>query len=491
MTLRIRLVLIFTLASALVFVMGAILVVTQYNYAISQVDQRLASYEKQASKVVKYVDAGGVLPTGDSEPETSGTQSPKAKTQGKELDSGPAVVDMSKVPLVPDVFIGYLVPEADLKIYAFQTNVGDTPLLRDIPVVSGTQAAFVTADSATSVGSPGTMRVALIPQGKSILVLAVSLSPEIDASTQLATNSLISWAAISIALFVAYLWVSRLGLTPIRRVTQVARLINSGDKSQRVPDFPAKTEAQELGEAVNDLLDENQRAEENLRQFVSDAAHELRTPLTAIAGYSTLFKRGQIRDKSAVEDAMYRINEESMRMTRLVNDLLQLSILDQAQSLAKEDLDIVPLIDAVLGDMRVIDSERTYMRSGSETAIAPLDKDLVAQLLVILLTNAHDHSPARSNILVNVDTSHGVKFAVTSSGAGIPEDQQERVFERFARVDQSRQRVAGRGAGLGLAIARAIVERLGGTIGISSVPSERDSENTFLNTVWCRFPLAD
>lgn len=517
MTLRSRLILIFSLASLLVLAMGAVLVASQYTFAVGQVDRQISSVEKQAVKVVKYVDAGGVLPTADdgSSSQSSGgntsqpTATPSAssdvipaptKTKGKNSgaqktpgqnkgknkgqDSGqnnsssqsitkqqtqtPIVnaKEATKPPLVPDVFVGIQLSPTEITPYAYQVDSTQRPASIEAEAPTPQNPRFLTVATADSSGQTGTMRVGLFIQEQKILVVGISLDGVTAGSIQLATNAFIAWLIITAALFIAYLWVNRLGLRPIRKITDVAQLINEGDKTQRAPEFPSKTEAQDLGIAVNELLDENQRVENKLRQFVSDAAHELRTPLTAITGYSSLYAKGSLTTKADISDAMRRINDESSRMTRLVNDLLLLTTIDQKAEPATSAVDVIPLIEDVLSDMRVIDSQRDFVLSGAEKAPALVSSDLFTQLLVILLTNAQEHGPANTPINVSVATDQNVRVSVRDEGPGIPVAQQARIFERFARVNDSR--VTGKGTGLGLAIAKAIVEKIGGSIRVTS-----------------------
>ena len=522
MTLRSRLILIFSIASLLVLGMGAILVVTQYTFAVGQVDEQIVAVQKQAAKVVKFVDAGGSLPVADDvvapTPQGTTTTSPTAtaaevvpnptplktkgkksggqKTPGQKKNTGQQkqqqspqqpVEDTSKVPLVPNAFVGMLAGSGEVTAYSFELGSSLLPDAITGATSPGQTPKFLTVAAHDKGQHFENMRIGLFKQDQSVLVVGISLAGVTAATVQLATNAFIAWLIITTVLLVAYLWVNRLGVRPIRKVTDVAQLINEGDKNQRVPVFPAKTEAQALGETVNDLLDENQRVENKLRQFVSDAAHELRTPLTAITGYSALYGKGKLASETEVSDAMRRINEESSRMARLVNDLLTLTTIDQEAMKSVETVDVVPLVDDVLNDMRVIDSDRDFLRTGDSSAHAAVDTDLFTQLLVILLTNAQDHGPEGTPITVHVAGNGVVRIGVRDEGPGIPRDQQDRIFERFARVEDSRKRVAGRGTGLGLAIAKAISIRLGGTVGVTSQSAHEG--RTFTN-FWFEIPSA-
>src|SRR5262249_29144911 len=152
--------------------------------------------------------------------------------------------------------------------------------------------------------------------------------------------------------------------------------IAAGDLSQRVPEGSARTEAGELGLALNTMLGEIEEAfaqrtesEDRLRRFVADASHELRTPVTTIRGYAELYRSGGLNDPEQLSQAMRRTEQESIRMGGLVEDLLLLARLDQGRALQSSSVDLgVLAIDAV-GDARVVDNERPVRASVAEGVI--------------------------------------------------------------------------------------------------------------------------
>ncbi len=480
MTLKSRLVLILTLIAAIVFFVDVAIVFSQYSFSISRLDQNLMSFEKQASKIVKFVDAGGTLP------ERASNQSPTQNPSRLKDSIVTSAEDITKVPVIPGAYVGMIRGQDSLMSYSFETDAGEIPDLARVSE-STRSVTYATVNRASGSGGLDLMRVVLIPQGKNTLVIGNSIGPVIAASIQLSVSAAVGWLIVLAALALAYLWVMKLGLAPIRRVADVARKINAGDKSQRVPSFPEKTEAHQLGQAVNDLLNQNEHVEEKLRQFVSDSAHELRTPLTTISGYSALFEKGQLRSSRAVTDAMRRIREESARMTRLVNDLLTLATVDSEDYVVSDVVDVVPVVGSVINDFRIIDAERSYQLRGSEHAFATISTDRFAQLLVILLTNARDHSPRGSHVSVSVENGDVVHVRVSNPGQLIDPERLQHLFDRFVRAESFRTTTPIQGTGLGLSIAKAIVQSVGGDIGMTS---EGESAETAVTTVWCNLPAS-
>lgn len=233
-----------------------------------------------------------------------------------------------------------------------------------------------------------------------------------------------------------------------------------------------------LGAAFNVMLDRIQQAfaaqqrsleaseasETRLRRFVADASHELRTPLTSVRGYAELYRAGGLSEQEALDKAMDRIETESRRMGRLVEDLLLLARLDQGRALREEPVDVSVLVRDAIGDLRTLESGRTI-----EAIIAPGmhvlgDEDRLRQVTGNLIANVLVHTPPTTPVEVAVDASDGVvRIRLVDHGPGILVADAEHVFDRFYRADPARARERG-GSGLGLAIAAAIVEAHGGTI---------------------------
>jgi signal transduction histidine kinase len=251
------------------------------------------------------------------------------------------------------------------------------------------------------------------------------------------------------------------------------------------------SETAALGSAFNEMADELQRrAGERDRldrmkdEFVLTASHELRSPLTSVQGFAELLmlEREQLTPKQA--DTVEIILENTRHLVRLLNDLLDLARSDAGRLTIKP----VPTDAGAL----IADAVRT-MRGQTESAEQTLSEDVEAglprlavdpnrirQVLVNLLSNAHEYCPRRASIQAaarRVGTD--VEISVTDDGPGIPHEQLEHIFERFTRGEAGlTQRVGG--TGLGLAISKSLVELHGGTIGADSVPGEGSTFSVLL-----------
>jgi two-component system OmpR family sensor kinase len=296
-------------------------------------------------------------------------------------------------------------------------------------------------------------------------------------------RTLIAAFAVLVAFSSAVIWWTlRLGVSPIRRVAEVARHVKAGDTTQRVESFPHGTEAQELGEAFNTLVDANLASEERLRRFVADASHELRTPLATLSGYTSLYASGGLSDEVAVADAMGRMRHEAGRMQLLVDDLMLLTQFDQRPELNLAPVDLVPLVAGLVSDMRVVQPDRVITFEGPTSLNCVADSMRITQVVAAFTSNAMRHTA--SHVPVDVHISSDVswaRIAVSDRGLGIAADDLSHVFERFYRVDPGRTRAAG-GSGLGLAIAAAIASAHGGRIGAESMVGVG-------STFWLELPM--
>jgi two-component system OmpR family sensor kinase len=289
----------------------------------------------------------------------------------------------------------------------------------------------------------------------------------------------------------------RVSLRPLRAVagtaTRVANQpLDRGEVTitERVPSSEAdpRTETGMVGAALNTLLDHvndslasRQKNEERMRRFVADASHELRTPLASIRGYSELSLRDRELPETA-QTALERIQAQSLRMTRLVEDLLLLARLDEGQELVHGTVDLTQLALEGLTDARPTAPEHHWNIDVPEEPVVMLgDAGRLHQVVANLLANARTHTPAGTSITLSVaEESDEAVIRVHDDGPGIDPEVRDELFARFARGDSSRARQTG-GTGLGLAIVKAIVEGHHGTISVVSEPGD--------TTFTVRFPL--
>jgi two-component system, OmpR family, sensor kinase len=307
--------------------------------------------------------------------------------------------------------------------------------------------------------------------GEGTVVVAAPLT-EVNATKRLL---LLIGGAVSgfvlVAIGIAAYWLTRRELRPLERMAQTSRAIAAGDLSQRVePDDP-RTEVGQLGEALNAMLAEIERAfadrvaaEGRLRRFVADASHELRTPVTSIRGYAEMFRRGARERPADLANVMRRIEQEGERMGELVEELLLLARLDQGLPLEREPVDLSAVVDAAVDAGRAADPERPIEVDAQRPLLVLGSDTRLRQVVDNLLGNARVHTPAGTPIHVRLATEDKqVVLEVADEGPGVPAEEADRIFERFYRTDRSRTRSKG-GAGLGLAIVRSLVEAHTGAV---------------------------
>ena len=275
-------------------------------------------------------------------------------------------------------------------------------------------------------------------------------------------------------------------LRPLREVERTAKLVASGDLSQRLIERPGKTEIARLNRSLNTMLDslEDSVSSRNktlgqMRRFVADASHELRTPLVSVRGYAELYRKGALKKKSEVQEAMLRIESEAIRMSSLVESLLTLARLDENQQLDAKKVDMIELIQSVIKSGSSTDKKLSYSvltLSGAklpkdEKIFAEINESQIRQVLVNLVENAKRFSSPKSSIEIGVGqkTEDEVVIEVIDHGEGIPKQLRDKVFERFYRADNSRNRETG-GTGLGLAIVKEIVLLHKGRIEVRDTP---------------------
>jgi two-component system OmpR family sensor kinase len=223
-------------------------------------------------------------------------------------------------------------------------------------------------------------------------------------------------------------------------------------------------------ESQQRALNDKERTERQLRQFVADASHELRTPLTTLRGYTDLYRAGGLDEDAALEQAMMRINTESRRMAELVEDMLLLARLDQGRPLASERVSMSELVEDAVNDARAVEPDRqvnAHIDGGMDVLG---DADRLRQVVGNLFTNVRVHTPPSTPIDVNLSAHDGrCRLAVSDHGPGVDPAHVAHIFDRFYRADQGRSRDRG-GSGLGLSIAASVAEAHGGAIAYSETP---------------------
>ncbi|WP_055701158.1 sensor histidine kinase [Streptomyces silaceus] len=334
------------------------------------------------------------------------------------------------------------------------------------------------------LSSLGTYRVTAV-QGddQDSLITGLPLRPVEETVHRLeAVEAVVFGTALLVTGVAGALWV-RVSLHPLHRVTaraaEVAGLpLASGEIAMPapLPDTDPRTEVGRVGTALNDMLGHVEKAltsrqasEQRLRHFAADASHELRTPVANIRGHAELALRHHGPVPAEVRRALERVQGESQRMSRLVDDLLLLVRLDAGRPLAHEAVDLTLLILDATDDARAAGPGHHWLLDLPEEPVTVTgDSHRLQQAIGNLLANARTHTPPGTDVSITLTThGSGVHVSVSDNGPGIPDEIRPEVFGRFVRADHARSRTNG-STGLGLAIVHAVITAHGGTATVTS-----------------------
>jgi heavy metal sensor kinase len=278
---------------------------------------------------------------------------------------------------------------------------------------------------------------------------------------------------LAMLLAVAGGWlVARRSLAPVAVMAGRAREISASSLSQRLPVVNPHDELGSLATVFNATLQRLESSFSELRRFAADASHELRTPLTALRAEGEVALRTN-RDSEQLRQSIGAMLEEAQRLQDLVESLLTLARAEaEKQPLGRATVDLGGLTKEVVESLRILADEKkqplTVETDGNLSLAA--DATLLRHALLNLVHNAIRYTPTGGRIAIRCSRrDQDAVIEVTDTGEGIAPEHQAKVFERFYRVDKTRSRAEG-GAGLGLAIARAAIERHGGRIELESTP---------------------
>lgn len=282
-------------------------------------------------------------------------------------------------------------------------------------------------------------------------------------------------------------WLSRAALAPIEQVVKTAQsIVGAEDLGQRVPVPTSHDELQHLTIIINELLGRLEKLFSTQGRFIADVSHELRTPLAAMQGNLEVLSRGAHRDPILLGESLTDMRRETIRLIRMVNDLLILVRSDSGIQLRHEPVELDTLLLEVHRDLRALASD-IHLRIGAEDqVIVHGDRDRIKQALLNLGVNALQHTPADGCVTLSLEQRDGFAcLAVADSGVGIAEEDLPHIFDRFYRADRARSRHAG-GAGLGLAIVKWIAEAHNGHVTVASIMGQG---STF--ALWFPLPQAN
>ena len=314
-------------------------------------------------------------------------------------------------------------------------------------------------------------RIPLYEDGKVIAMMEVNrILDELDDYLQIliAALSVTSGGAILFAIFGTYWFTSRL-TEPISQMVTTMREIDRSGKLRKIElgEREESAELQQLIRAFNQMIDRLDRTYERQKFFVADASHELKTPLTVISSYANILKRWGANDESVRTEAIDAIARETIRLQTLTKSMLTLAEAEQEDWLSLDTFDVIPVVDEIATMMETTFQRSIRVKALSHNVKMVGDRDKIQQLLVILIDNALKYS--KDTIDISVSQNKGiVRIEVKDKGIGIPENEIPHLFERFYRVDGARARTTG-GVGLGLAIAKRIIDLHEGKVEVFSL----------------------
>jgi two-component system OmpR family sensor kinase len=393
-------------------------------------------------------------------------------------DQVPGNTPLGRVPTTTNISVidarGTLIAQLGGEENKIRLNAADISSLNINKVISLDGRPFTILDS-----HDNQFRAIALPFASgygSILVSTPLDSVEHTRHKLTALLILISFMILFLIALTAY-FIIKWSFRPLMEIEQTASSIADGDLSARLDEDDSNTEVGNLKRSLNTMLTQietsfklKSESESRLRQFVADASHELRTPLTAIRGFSELIRQGAVKGEEKTKEVVERIENESLRMGSMVEDLLMLARLDQNPILNADPVDLNKLVAEAGESARVSGPNHPLTIELPSHEVYWLgDENRIHQCVANLLANARTHTPANTPITLSlIELENEIQIKIADQGPGLSEEDQNRIFERFYRADPSRTRQSGEGSGLGLAIVSAIMEASGGKISVES-----------------------
>jgi signal transduction histidine kinase len=284
-----------------------------------------------------------------------------------------------------------------------------------------------------------------------------------EIADAITTGVVVAGVILAAAALVGWMVAGRI-LRPVREVTETARAITETDLSGRIA-VEGNDEIAELARTFNAMVDRLESAFATQQAFIDDAGHELRTPITIVRGHLELLGD----DPDERREAVALVTDELDRMTRIVDDLLLLAKLEHPSFLRPEAVDVEPFTAELFAKAATLDTSRRWRLAESATTTLVADPQRLTQAVMNLARNAVEHTDTDATVTLGSASIDGeVRFWVTDTGPGIAPEDQAAIFERFARGGDRRRRSDG--AGLGLAIVRAVAQAHGGRVLLDSQP---------------------
>jgi len=448
LTLRSRLTLIYTAVFGVLLVATGVVSYQVLAYQLdADVTANLAELTTGLHGYLRFVDAAPTVAFDPSDPAQAAF-----------------VEEATRYFQVFDAVSGQLLVQSDaIKPLGLEFSPPEVRQLRDVRL---------THDLHTDYGRLRLSNSVVPANGRSYLLqVGVSLEP-MDRALERFLFLLLAGVPLGlVATFVIGRWMARFALTPLARLAESARAISIDDLGRRVPVRGAKDELDDVAAAFNDTLDHLEHAVGEMRQFSTALAHELRTPLAALRGEIEMASQehgGDLQQRRASQ------LEEIDRLKRLIDQILVLARAEAGEiPLTAGAVDLGALAASLVDQIEpVAQSKEIAMRCHHEhDVIVQGDADWLKRLILNLLDNAIKFTPRGGQVVVDVTRSGDIaRLAVRDTGVGIEPDVKPRIFERFFRADPARSRGID-GAGLGLSLAKWIVDRHHGRIDVESEPA--------------------
>lgn len=267
--------------------------------------------------------------------------------------------------------------------------------------------------------------------------------------------------------------ISKHSLKPVDDMIKEVKEISINDLNKRLDVSGVNNEFKDLAKTFNEMVSEIQVSMEKQNRFISDASHELRTPISVIQGYANLLSRWGKEDEEVLIESIEAIKDESNNMKKLIESLLFLARGEKNNNvIIKEDFNLKNLIDEIVKESIMIDDKHNIFTKNNEYVIINADKNLIKEAIRVFVDNSIKYTQEDGNIKINSFKSNKKVFiSIEDNGIGIPKDDLERIFDRFYRVDKSRNKEIN-GFGLGLSIAKYIIDTHDGNIKIYSKSKE-------------------
>jgi two-component system OmpR family sensor kinase len=362
-----------------------------------------------------------------------------------------------------------------------------TDYLKAIATKPKTYYLAAASDGSTHLAVLNVVRVGNKPIGVVQLSIPTAVIDQtLQADRQLAVVG--SLLVLLVALLLSPLIIGR-ALRPLEQMSSTAGALAAGDFKQRVSVPRSQDEIGKLAVAFNQMaagidqaFEVRRQSEEQMRHFVADASHELRTPLTSIAGYIDVLARREAVDPETLQTSLAAMQQESARMTRLVNDLLTLTRFESGRAPSRQPVVLDQFVSQALDELSLRDRGAVESRDLQPGVTVRADPEALKQVVNNLAQNALKYAPGAEQHWSVFQEDGRAAIRLQDTGPGISRQDLPHIFERFYRGEKARDRSTG-GSGLGLAIAKSIVEAHQGTIEASS---ELGQGATF--TAW--LPLA-